>query len=216
MKPAAIFLYELSGHSAEPFAQAGWDCYCIDLAHKNHHTKGNIHFLRRDARHWLPTRDMVMRCKFFAAFPPCDNLAASGAAWFKGKGLRVLADSVELFGIAAGWAEFFEVPYLIENPRSTISTYWRKPDHTFNPCDYATYEPRDNYTKLTCLWTGGGFVMPGAAPGTAPVDTTRILNAPGKGKDRANARSVTPVGFMRAAYEANFSTAQVPEREEAA
>jgi len=26
----------------------------------------------------------------------------------------------------------------------------------------------------------------------------------GKGKDRANARSVTPVGFMRAVFEANF------------
>ena len=91
MKPVAIFLYELSGKSAEPFAAAGWDCYCIDIAHPADRSEGNIHFIRADARHWKPSKDMVARCKFFAAFPPCDNLAVSGARWFKGKGLRVLS-----------------------------------------------------------------------------------------------------------------------------
>lgn len=204
MKPVAIFLYELSGKSAEPFAAAGWDCYCIDIQHPGNRSVGNVHFVQADARRWKPTRDMVERCQFFAAFPPCDDLATSGARWFKGKGLHALSDAIELFAIAAEWAEFFEVPYLIENPRSTISTYWRKPDHTFDPCDYSRLAPSEHYTKKTCLWTGGGFAMPPRASLPGPAQVNVIRDMAGKGRDRANARSVTPMGFMRAAFDANF------------
>jgi hypothetical protein len=204
VKPVAIFLYELSGKSAEPFAAAGWDCYCIDIAHERDRTEGNIHFVKVDARHWKPTKDMVLRCRFFAAFPPCDHLAISGARWFRGKGLHALAGSVELFAVAAEWAEFLEVPYFIENPVSTIATYWRKPDHTFHPWHFTRWAANDNYTKKTCLWTGGGFVMPPAAPGAEPVRANVIRDMAGKGRERGNARSVTPIGFMRAVYAANF------------
>lgn len=210
MKPVAIFLYELSGKSAEPFADAGWDCYCIDIQHPGNFSKGNIHFVQADACRWKPTRDMVQRCRFFAAFPPCDDLACSGARWFKGKGLHALSDAIELFAIAAEWAEFFEVPYLIENPRSTISTYWRKPDHCFDPCDYSQLAPSEHYTKKTCLWTGGGFIMPPKAALPGPAQANVIRDMAGKGRDRANARSVTPMGFMRAVYAANFN-AQVQQ-----
>jgi len=202
--PVAIFLYELSGKSAEPFAAVGWECFCIDIAHECSRTVGNVHFVKADARRWKPTRSMVERCRFFAAFPPCDDLACSGALWFKGKGLHALADAVELFAVAAEWAEFFEVPYLIENPRSTISTYWRKPDHTFDPADYSQLVPSEHYTKKTCLWTGGGFVMPAKMPLPGPPRANVIRDMKGKGKDRANARSVTPLGFMRAVYAENF------------
>ena len=95
MTPVAIFLYELSGQSAAPFAAAGWDCYCIDIAHERDHQKGNVRFIKADARRWKPSRDMVERCAFFAAFPPCDDLACSGARWFKGKGLHALSDAIE-------------------------------------------------------------------------------------------------------------------------
>ncbi|WP_323008773.1 hypothetical protein [Paracoccus sp. (in: a-proteobacteria)] len=50
MKPVAIFLYEYSGKSAEPFAAAGWDCFCVDLQHEKNHSKGNIHYVKADAR----------------------------------------------------------------------------------------------------------------------------------------------------------------------
>lgn len=204
MSPVAIFLYELSGQSAAPFAAAGWECYCIDIAHERDHQKGNVHFIKADARRWKPTRDMVQRCAFFAAFPPCDDLACSGARWFKGKGLHALSDAIELFAVAAEWAEFFEVPYLIENPRSTISTYWRTPDHTFDPCDYSQLAPSEHYTKKTCLWTGGDFVMPPKCPLPGPAQENVIRDMKGKGRDRANARSVTPSGFMQALFNANF------------
>lgn len=204
MTPVAIFLYELSGQSAEPFAAAGWDCYCVDIAHQANRSVGNIHFIRADARQWKPTKDQVRRCQFFAAFPPCDHMAVSGARWFAGKGLRKLSESVELFAVAAEWAEFFEVPYLIENPVSTISTYWRKPDYTFDPWQFTNWHANDNYSKKTCLWTGGGFVMPKPAPvPNQVIDTRRIVDAK-RNADRANLRSATPIGFMRAVFDANF------------
>lgn len=52
------------------------------------------------------------------------------------------------------------VPYMVENPVSVLSRVFGKPSHTFDPCDYTAYEPLDNYTKKTCLWTGG---IPNAA-----------------------------------------------------
>lgn len=205
MKPLAIFLYEYSGKSAEPFAQAGWDCVCIDTQHERTWSDGTVTYVKADARHWKPTRDQMERCQFFAAFPPCDHLAVCGAKWFKGKGLYLLAQSIELFAVAADWMEFFDAPGFIENPVSTISTYWRKSDYRFNPCDFTEWEPRDNYTKKTCLWAHGEFVMPQAARDYslgAPDD--RIHKAK-PGPNRKNERSATPAGFMRAVFDANFS-----------
>jgi hypothetical protein len=96
------------------------------------------------------------------------------------------------------------VPFLIENPVSTLSTYWRKPDYKFDPCDYAGYldDPApEAYTKKTCLWVGGGFRMP-AKKRVEPVlgSKTHLL---GPSEERANLRSVTPAGFARAVFEAN-------------
>ena len=62
-----------------------------------------------------------------------------------------------MFATAAEMCEWIDAPYLIENPVSTISTYWRGHDHTFSPEYFARLWPHDNYTKKTCLWTGGGI-----------------------------------------------------------
>lgn len=71
------------------------------------------------------------------------------AAKRQGKGLGALRDSIGLFERAAFRAEWFGAPYLIENPVSTISSYWRKPDYTFHPWQYTQLEPADAYTKKT-------------------------------------------------------------------
>lgn len=203
--PAAIFLYELSGQTAEPFVAAGWDCYCIDIAHERSYSKGSLHFVEADARKWRPTRDQVNRCRFFGAMPPCDDVAVSGARWFKGKGLRALAEAIDLFGVAAEWAEWLEVPYFIENPNSTISTYWRKPDYIIEPFQFAGLNPEDNYTKKTCLWTGGGFIRPKEYPLEPFVEPCRkrIHHAP-PGPERKAFRSATAVALTRAVFRTNF------------
>jgi len=140
---------------------------------------------------------------FVSAFPPCTHLAVSGARWFKGKGLRALADSIHLFATAAEFCEKSDAAYMIENPVSTISTYWRKPDHTFHPYMFTDFSKSDNYTKKTCLWTGNGFTMPeNYVDVTLGTPDNRIHTA-SPGKDRGDLRSVTPSGFARAVFEVN-------------
>jgi hypothetical protein len=91
----------------------------------------------------------------------------------------------------------------VENPVSVLSRVFGKADHVFDPCDYTAHEPADNYTKKTCLWSGGGFRMPppDRDPDLGPPDD-RIHKAP-PSAERANFRSATPAGFARAVFEVN-------------
>jgi site-specific DNA-cytosine methylase len=82
------------------------------------------------------------------AFPPCTDLAVSGAAWFeqKRKDGRQQA-SVEFF------MKFANVKckrVSIENPVGIMSTQWRKPDQIVQPYEYGHMEQ-----KKTCFWLKG-------------------------------------------------------------
>ena len=79
---------------------------------------------------------------------------------------------------------------------SVISSHYRKPDYTFDPCDYG-----DPWTKKTCLWTGNGFVMP-PKDRVDPVLGSLIIKMP-PSEDRQNLRSETPKGFAEAVFAAN-------------
>lgn len=200
---ACVFLFDRTGNMARPWAEAGFRCYCVDIQHpKGEVEKDGIVYVGADARHWRVPHGV--RVIFTACFPPCTHVAVSGARWFKGKGLRLLAESIELFAVSAELCEWSGAPYLIENPVSVVSSHWRKPDHTFDPWEYAGYLPdpeQENTTKKTCLWTGGGFVMPEKLPAPAPHRNDVWLMPPGE--DRANERSRTPNGFARAVFLAN-------------
>ncbi len=190
-----VSCFDQSTNFVKPWADAGYLCYCVDVQHDPGEKRtGNIIKVGADIREWLPPRNKEVA--FAAFFPPCTDLAVSGAGYFKKKGLGRLSDAIELFYVSTRLAEWFECPYLIENPVSTISSYWRKPDHSFDPCDYG-----DNYTKKTCLWTGGGFRMPvkNRVPVTMP---DYILNMK-RDSNRAISRSVTPMGFANAVYREN-------------
>jgi len=187
-----ISCFDFSGVFVKPWADAGYDCYCVDLQHEGK-TCGNVKYIGADVLEWLPPRGEIA---FAAFFPPCTDVAVSGARWFKDKGIGAVINALKLFERSVLLAEWTEAPYFIENPVSTISSYWRKPDHTFDPCDYG-----DPYTKKTHLWTGGGFVMPEKCP-VDPTDGSKMHRlAPSP--DRANLRSQTPAGFADAVFEAN-------------
>lgn len=204
----AVFLFCLTPNMALPWAEAGVKCLLVDQQHPpGLSSVGHPGILAHgaDLRTWRPPRNWVDDVVFVAAFPPCDHLAVSGARWFKGKGLRKLAGAVELVSLAADWCEWFGAPYLIENPVSTLSTYWRAPDHSFHPWQFCGLEPSDCYTKKTNLWTGGGFVMPAPNHPAEVKPDDRIHKAP-PSPERANFRSATPMGFARAVFEANKPT----------
>jgi hypothetical protein len=163
--------------------------------------EGNIIRVGADVREWLPPYAGV---NILFAFPPCTNVPASGARWFRDKGLGSLIEALELFEAAVRLAEWTRAPYMIENPVSTASTYWRKPDFIFNPSDYGGYlqPPGDAYTKKSCLWTGNRIVLPTPKPVT-PCEVSPIHRLP-PSKDLAALRSVRPKGFAQAVFETNL------------
>ena len=82
------------------------------------------------------------------AFPPCTNLAASGARWFKEK---------QADGRQAASIDFFMKfvnadcgMIAIENPVGIMSNIYRKPDQIIQPYEYG-HPAR----KSTCLWLKG-------------------------------------------------------------
>ena len=197
-----VGLFESSGVLAREFVERGYKAICVDLNAEPGERDG-VTFVRADMRNWIPPRNVIEdSVAFVAAFPPCDHLAVSGARWFAGKGLGALSQSVELFERAAFWAEWFGAPYFIENPVSTISTYWRKPDHIFHPWHYCGLACEDAYTKQTCIWTGNGFTMPPPLHPDDVVPDDRIHKAP-PSPERAAFRSRTPRGFAIAVAEAH-------------
>jgi hypothetical protein len=196
-----ISLFDYTGEMVAPWAKAGYRCYCVDLQHPPGETCfGNVTLVGADVREWLPPFGPV---RILFAFPPCTHVAASGARWFKDKGLGSLIEALQLFESALRLAEWTGAPYMIENPVSTVSTYWREPDHTFDPCDYGGYlnPPGDFYTKKTCLWTGNGFVMPEPRR-VHPKEGSRMHRL-SPNTERANARSATPRGFAQAVFQSN-------------
>jgi hypothetical protein len=208
MKGYVLSLCDYTGTMVRPWAEAGYVCYCHDLQHDAKQTRiemvgdGMIIYCHNDVKDLevLTRSDWEM----IFAFPPCTHLAVSGARWFKAKGMDALIEALQVVNACRKIAEGSGAPYMIENPVSTLSTYWREPDHHFDPCDYAGYLPdpsTDAYTKRTNLWTGGGFVMPEKRPVEPVLGSKMHKMAPGP--DRANKRSATPAGFAQAVFEAN-------------
>jgi len=200
-KPIVISLFDHSTNMVAPWAEAGFLCYCVDLRHSpGEHREGNIIRIGADVREWLPPFGPVAAV---FAFPPCTDVAVSGARWLQDKGIGSLISALQHFKAAVRIGEWTGAPYMIENPVSTISSYWRKPDFIFDPCDYGAYlnPSGDAYTKRTCLWTGNGFVMPKKRR-VQPVEGSRMHRLP-PSVDRARLRSLTPKGFAQAVFAAN-------------
>ena len=191
LKPVVLSLCDLTGNMVRPWADAGYECWIIDSQHPpGEHTKGNITRVGTDIRGWLPPRRDY--CMVFA-FPPCTHLSVSGARWFRRKGLGALSEALDIFATCLRICEWSGAPWFVENPVSTVSTYYRKPDHTFHPCDYG-----DSYTKQTCLWSGHGFRLPPKSP-VPPTEGSK-MHLLGPSPDRAALRSATPKGFAQAVF----------------
>jgi len=222
-KNVAIFLFDLTGIMAQPWLDAGYECYIVDQQHKTgiyeDAQRPGLFKVGADIRAgWIPPRDVVDRVAFMGSFPECTNVAVSGARWFKEKGPRGLALSLDLFATCRELGDWLGCPYFIENPVSTFSTYCGKPDYTFDPFEYGGYlpvedvhplypnniAPRDAYPKKTCLWTGGGFKMPPKLPVVTDSEhSSQYTQLGGKSLKTKNIRSATPRGFAKAVFIAN-------------
>lgn len=210
-----LLLFNLTDHAAAPWLAMGFDVLSVDTQHPEFlsvtrtaeegvgdHWRTNEPVTSRFVEYWKP--------KIVIAFPPCTDLAVSGAKHFAKKlkaNPNVQKDAVELAKVAS----LFGVPYAIENPVSVLATQWRKPDYYFHPYEYGDYlmpseseHPEypeyiaayDAYPKKTCLWTGNGFIMPPKMP-VEPVEgySKQHLKLGGKSMKTKNIRSATPRGF---------------------
>jgi len=193
-------LCDRTGNMVKPWADAGYECWCIDIQHsiRKIKRKGNIVYQWGDVRTWTPPAIIRNRIYMIFAFPPCTHVAVSGARDFRIKGTAMLRDSLEMFSSCEHAGKWAGVPYMIENPVGKFSSHMGKPDHTFQPWMYG-----DNYQKLTCLWTGNGFVMPPPLVTEKPADVEQSIWLMSPSKDRGDKRSISPMGFARAVFEAN-------------
>lgn len=193
-----ISLCDKTGIMVKPWADAGYDCICIDVQHsmQTDHVDGNITKRWADIRNLTPS-DLPEPAAIFG-FPPCTNLAVSGARWFKRKGLRGFIDGLELVDKCRELCEWYGCPWMIENPVGRLSTAWRKPDSIFQPWEYG-----DLWRKKTCIWHGNGFKFPKPKYTEEPEGVTNKIWEQPPGAERANIRSETPPKFARAVWEAN-------------
>lgn len=208
MDSIIVSLCDRTGNMVRDWAAAGWTCYCVDVQHsiRKPRQDGNIWFVWGDARSWCPPSGKRIHALF--AFPPCTDVAGSGARDFLTKGSMLLDDAINLFTACRQAARFSGAKWMIENPVGVLSNipHIGKPSHYFHPCDYAGYlaeseQAEEAYTKRTCLWTGGGFVMPPTRR-VDPILGSKMHRLP-PSDDRGDLRSVTPRGFARAVFEAN-------------
>lgn len=225
----AIFLYDFTGLMAQPWLDAGYECWLFDGQHEpGVKREGNLvkvgmwFYHDKIHQHAADIAEMVGDgVRIVIGFPECTHLAVSGAAHFAKKReadpdfqnkASDLAKMVEIVGDASG------SPWMAENPVSVLSTLWRKPDYSFNPYEYGGYLPeddvhpiypdyilpRDAYPKKTCIWSGNGFVMPMKMPVPNKLGySAQHMRLGGKSLKTKNIRSATPRGFAIAVYGAN-------------
>jgi hypothetical protein len=193
-----LSLCDFTGNMVRPWLEAGHTATIVDIQHRGVTVEKGV----TNGGTLIKVQENILRycppwgIDIVFAFPPCTDLANSGARWFKTKGMRRLIDALQLVERCRELCDTIGAPYMIENPVGQLSTYWRKPDYTFDPCDYG-----DPYTKKTCLWTGNGFVMP-PKERVEPVGGSKMHLLP-ETANRPNLRSATPMGFARAVFEAN-------------
>lgn len=209
MKGTVISLCDRTGNMVQPWLDAGYDALTVDeQEQENPHPRRDhrVGDVRRMTEWVLGPNAISGKPVVVFAFPPCTHLAVSGARWFKGKGMGQLINGLQVVEACRQICENSGAPWMLENPVGTLATYWREPDYYFDPNDYG-----DPYTKRTCLWIGGGFVMPPIIkPGDMFEEPTWVEPTLGSmihlmppAADRGDKRSITPMGFAQAVFQAN-------------
>lgn len=120
----------------------GCDAWSCDLLPSE---DGSPYHYEGDMFNLLGGRPVYREWDLVIAFPPCTDLAVSGARWFKEK----QADGRQQASLEFALKVLnLDVPRLaVENPVGILSTHFRKPDQCIQPWQFGHGE-----TKKTCLW----------------------------------------------------------------
>lgn len=200
---------DITGKMVEPWIDNGYRAVLVDPQHEHSSDNGRVEKIKATVLEAMSRIGQIIRTErvvFVAGFPPCTDVATSGSRWFSEKAksdphfqakAALVAEQCRTVGKLAG------CPWLFENPVSVFSSIFGKPDFTFHPHHFSGYCLNDNYNKTTCLWAGGGFMMPQPYRDPFLGEPDDRIHRAVPGPDRANFRSATPVGFARAVYLAN-------------
>lgn len=179
---------EFSGVVRNAFRKRGHDAWSCDLLpaedESPYHFQEDINFLLHTGHYGIPFDLMI-------AFPPCTDLAVSGARWFPEK----RADgrqgkSIDFFMALAN----FRIPKIcIENPVGIMSSQYRKPDQIIQPWMFGHGE-----TKATCLWLKG---LPKLLPTHIVEGRENRIHKMSPGPNRGKERSRTYHGIADAMAE---------------
>lgn len=175
---------EESQEVCKAFRERGHEAYSCDIqdcsgGHPEWHIKGNVLPLLSDK--W----DMII------AFPPCTDLAVSGARWFEEKRrLGIQQKSIEFF---LKFTRLSVPKVAIENPIGIMSNIYRKPDQIIQPWMFGHGE-----TKSTCLWLKNLPLL--KATNIVEGREQKCWKMP-PSKDRAKLRSKTYHGIAEAMAE---------------
>lgn len=187
MVGAILELYSGSGNWSEPYERAGYKVLRFDL-------KSGV-----DVRLLTKFKEPIHG---ILAGPPCTHLSASGAWMWKKKGDAALLEALSTVDAVYRLVAVHQPAWwALENPVGRLKDFLGPPVMWFDPCDYGGYlnPPGDAYTKKTGLW--GNFTKPTPKP-VAPTQGSKMLALP-PSKARAALRSVTPMGFAEAFFQAN-------------
>jgi hypothetical protein len=159
------------------------------------------------------------------AAPPCTHFSGSGACWWKAKGEKAVLEGMQVVDACLrAVAVYRPVWWALENPVGRLPKWLGPWSWAFHPYEYGGYmlpgeksfedrvfPEQDAYSKRTCIW--GTAIKPipkpvepiwvtytrsdGRTERDSPIHFCRGI------KNRAQIRSVTPLGFARAFKEAN-------------
>jgi hypothetical protein len=207
MEKLLFSLFDYTGNSSRPYRENGWRVIQVDL-------KLGIDIMEWDPMRIINQYQYALPVMGIIAMIPCDDYALCGSKHFKekdknGKTVKsqILVDRVKDI---INWLsnERLLKFWQIENPMSRIHTlnpWMGKPKLQFDPCDYAGYDPvpdNSRYNKRTWLW--GDFNIPEKKrmePFTKENPGWKKYG--GKSERTKELRSITPLGFAYAFYEAN-------------
>jgi hypothetical protein len=211
MNKLLISLFDHSGNASLPYRENGWNIIQVDI-------KNGVDILTWDyisaLRNYTTDSDVVPQVGIIAMVP-CTAYALCGnkhketttrQILFKESQLLVkkTKEIIDYFDFTMNILQFWQ----IENPMSDIHKHnmWLgKIKMQFDPCDFAGYDPipdNSRYNKRTWLW--GRFNIPEKKriePITKENPGWKKLG--GKSEKTKELRSITPLGFSYAFYQAN-------------
>lgn len=172
---------EESQEVCKAFRSKGHEAYSCDIlpcsgGHPEWHIQGDVIPLLKE--NW----DMII------AFPPCTDLAVSGARWFKEKQAKGIQQASIAFFMKFVNVECDKIA--IENPIGIMSTKYRKPNQIIQPWQFGHGE-----TKATCLWLTG---LPKLKPTKIMEGREQKIWKMPPSKERSKLRSKTYSGIAAA------------------